>query len=119
MGTVSGASEGGHDQDEEHERLPVLASLLARDNFLPHVFGLRAGRRVFRYGVGVLAVAAALLLVAARGDTQALVPLLAIGVFVGFTLSQVGMVRHWSSERSPGWLMKAWINGIGAVLTFA
>ncbi len=99
--------------------LPVLAGLLARDNFLPHVFGLRADRRVFRYGVGVLAVAAALLLVAARGDTQALVPLFAIGVFVGFTLSQVGMVRHWHSERSAGWVARAWINGIGAVLTFA
>ncbi len=99
--------------------LPVLAGLLAHDNFLPHVFGLRADRRVFRYGVGVLAVAAALLLIAARGDTQDLVPLFAVGVFVGFTLSQVGMVRHWHSERSSGWLTRAWINGIGAVLTFA
>src|SRR5215472_12718594 len=99
--------------------LPVLAGLLARDNFLPHVFGLRADRRVFRYGIGVLAVAAALLLVASRGDTQALVPLFAVGVFVGFTLSQVGMVRHWYSERSPGYAYRAWINGIGAVLTFA
>lgn len=99
--------------------LPVLAGLLAHDNFLPHVFGLRADRRVFRYGVGVLAVAAALLLVASRGDTQALVPLFAVGVFVGFTLSQVGMVRHWYTERSAGWVTKAWINGIGAVLTFA
>ena len=99
--------------------LPVLAGLLAHDNFLPHVFGLRADRRVFRYGVGVLAVAAALLLVAARGDTQALVPLFAVGVFVGFTLSQVGMVLHWREQRSSGWVMRAWINGIGAVLTFA
>jgi amino acid transporter len=101
--------------------LPVLAGLLAHDNFLPHVFGLRADRRVFRYGVGVLAVAAALLLVASRGDTQALVPLFAVGVFVGFTLSQAGMVRHWHAQRSttPGWLGRAWINGIGAVLTFA
>jgi amino acid transporter len=99
--------------------LPVLAGLLAHDNFLPHVFGLRADRRVFRYGVGVLAVAAALLLVAARGDTQALVPLFAVGVFIGFTLSQVGMVRHWHEQRSSGWVMRAWINGIGAVLTFA
>lgn len=98
--------------------LPVLAGLLARDNFLPHVFGLRADRRVFRYGIGVLAVVAALLLVAARGDTQALVPLFAVGVFVGFTLSQVGMVRHWYAERSPGFRLRAWINGIGAVLTF-
>jgi amino acid transporter len=99
--------------------LPVLAGLLAHDNFLPHVFGLRADRRVFRYGVGVLAVAAALLLIASRGDTQALVPLFAVGVFVGFTLSQVGMVRHWYLQRSSGWVTRAWINGIGAVLTFA
>jgi amino acid transporter len=99
--------------------LPVLAGLLAGDNFLPHVFGLRADRRVYRYGVGVLAVAAALLLVASRGDTQALVPLFAVGVFIGFTLSQVGMVRHWHSQRSSGWVYRAWINGIGAVLTFA
>ncbi|HMD93743.1 MAG TPA: amino acid permease [Trebonia sp.] len=99
--------------------LPVLAGLLARDNFLPHVFGLRADRRVYRYGVGVLTVAAALLLIAARGDTQALVPLFAVGVFIGFTLSQVGMVRHWRVERSSGWVGRAFINGIGAVLTFA
>ena len=99
--------------------LPVLAGLLAGDNFLPHVFGLRADRRVYRYGIGVLAVAAALLLVASRGDTQALVPLFAVGVFIGFTLSQVGMVRHWRSQRSSGWVYRAWINGVGAVLTFA
>jgi amino acid transporter len=99
--------------------LPVLAGLLAGDNFLPHVFGLRADRRVYRYGIGVLAAAAALLLVASRGDTQALVPLFAVGVFIGFTLSQVGMVRHWRSQRSSGWVYRAWINGVGAVLTFA
>jgi amino acid transporter len=99
--------------------LPVLAGLLARDNFLPHVFGLRADRRVFRYGVGFLAVAAALLLIVARGDTQALVPVFAVGVFVGFTLSQVGMVRHWYVTRGPGFHRKAVINGVGAVLTFA
>jgi amino acid transporter len=99
--------------------LPVLASLLARDNFLPHVFGLRADRRVFRYGVGFLAVAAALLLIVAQGNTQALVPVFAVGVFVGFTLSQVGMVRHWYATRGRGFRRRALINGIGAVLTFA
>ncbi|HET9081434.1 MAG TPA: APC family permease [Trebonia sp.] len=98
--------------------LPVLLGLLARDNFLPHVFGLRADRRVFRYGVGFLAVAAALLLIVAQGDTQALVPVFAVGVFVGFTLSQVGMVRHWYAERGPGFRRRALINGVGAVLTF-
>jgi amino acid transporter len=99
--------------------LPVLLGLLARDNFLPHVFGLRADRRVFRYGVGFLAGAAALLLIVAQGNTQALVPVFAVGVFVGFTLSQVGMVRHWYAGRGPGFRRKALINGVGAVLTFA
>src|SRR5271166_3678666 len=97
--------------------LPVLAALLAKDNFLPHMFGLRADRQVHRYGVVVLAILAAALLVAAKGDTQALVPLFAVGVFIGFTLSQFGMVRHWRAERSRGWKSRAVINGFGAVLT--
>src|SRR5215469_2654718 len=97
--------------------LPVLAALLAKDNFLPHMFWLRADRQVHRYGVITLALLAAALLVASQGDTQALVPLFAIGVFVGFTLSQVGMVKHWSTERSPGWSTRAAINAVGAVLT--
>jgi hypothetical protein len=97
----------------------VLPGLLARDNFLPHVFGLRADRRVFRYGVGFLALTAAALLIVAEGNTQALVPVFAVGVFVGFTLSQVGMVRHWYGQRGPGFRRKALINGVGAVLTFA
>jgi amino acid transporter len=99
--------------------LPVLASLLARDNFLPHVFSLRADRQVHRYGVVVLAVLAGLLLVASKGDTQALIPLFAIGVFVGFTLSQAGMVRHWHGQHERGWARRAAINGAGAVLTAA
>ena len=99
--------------------LPVLASLLARDNFLPHMFRLRADRQVFRYGISVLAVLAAILLAVAQGNTLALVPLFAIGVFVGFTLSQAGMVRHWRQQRAGGWVGRAVINGLGAVLTTA
>src|SRR5580658_10091350 len=99
--------------------LPVLASLLARDNFLPHMFGLRADRQVHRTGVVVLALLAAALLVASKGNTQALVPLFAVGVFIGFTLSQFGMVKHWRAQRSRGWRNRALINGIGAVLTTA
>jgi len=97
--------------------LPVLASLLATDNFLPHLFFLKADRQVHRYGIGVLAAAAAILLVVSRGDTQALVPLFAIGVFVGFTLSQIGMVRHWHQQHGPSWARHAVINGVGAVFT--
>ncbi len=99
--------------------LPVLASLLAKDNFLPHMFALRADRQVHRYGIIVLAILAAALLVASNGNTQALIPLFAVGVFVGFTLSQFGMVKHWRAQRSRGWLMRAAINGVGAVLTAA
>ncbi|MFJ7900273.1 APC family permease [Streptomyces sp. NPDC096198] len=99
--------------------LPVLASLLARDNCLPHVFWLRADRQVYRYGVVVLAVVALVLLVAVEGDTQALVPVFAIGVFIGFTLSQAGMVRHWWLDGGPGWRWRAALNGLGAVLTAA
>ena len=99
--------------------LPVLASLLARDNNLPHLFALKADRQVHRYGISVLAAFAAILLVVATGDTQALIPVFAIGVFVGFTLSQAGMVRHWHEQHGDGWLGRAVINGLGAVLTTA
>ncbi|MBV9025332.1 MAG: APC family permease [Streptomycetaceae bacterium] len=97
--------------------MPVLASLLARDNHLPHVFWLRADRQVYRYGVMVLAAIALVLLIVSKGDTQKLVPVFAIGVFIGFTLSQAGMVRHWRLEGGPGWRSRAVLNGIGAVLT--
>ncbi|WP_194896333.1 APC family permease [Catenulispora pinisilvae] len=99
--------------------MPVLTSLLARDNYAPHVFALRADRQVYRWGVLILAGLAAVLLAVAKGDTQTLVPVFAIGVFIGFTISQFGMVRHWRRERSPGWRGRAVINGTGAVLTFA
>jgi hypothetical protein len=99
--------------------LPVLFGLLAKDNFLPHLFFLRGDRQVYRYGVTVLALAAAGLLAAAQGNTQALVPLFAIGVFVGFTLSQAGMVRHWHEQGGRGWAGRAIVNGTGAALTTA
>jgi hypothetical protein len=67
----------------------------------------------------VLAAAAAVLLVVSRGSTQALIPVFAIGVFVGFTLSQAGMVKHWHEQHGRGWARRALINGLGAVLTTA
>ncbi|MEO3973327.1 APC family permease [Streptomyces sp. CAU 1734] len=97
--------------------LPVLMSLLARDNYLPHVFRLKADREVHRHGVIALAAVAALLLAFSGGDTNTLVPLFAIGVFVGFTVCQAGMVIHWRAERSAGWRRKAVLNGMGSVLT--
>ena len=97
--------------------LPVLASLLARDNLLPHVFGLRGDRPVYRYGVVVLAVLSGTLLVAVDANTNALIPLFAIGVFTGFTLSQTGLVRHWHHERPRRWWARATLNGLGAAMT--
>jgi amino acid transporter len=99
--------------------LPVLASLLARDGFLPRVFGLHGERTVYRYGVVVLAVFAALLIIGSGGDTQTLIPLFAIGVFVGFTLAQTGLVRHWRTHRERLWAGRAALNGLGAFLSAA
>ncbi|WP_405498491.1 APC family permease [Nocardia sp. NBC_00511] len=98
--------------------LPTLTKILADDNCLPHRFAVSSPREVYRYGVLALGVSSAVLLVASRGDMNALVPLFAIGVFVGFTIAQVGMVRHWLLERSPGWGPRAALNGFGALLTF-
>lgn len=97
--------------------LPVLMSLLARDHRLPHLFGLRTERPVYRWGVAALALLAALLLIAVNADTHRMLPLFAIGVFIGFTISQIGLVRHWRKERPPGWQPRAALNGFGAALT--
>ncbi len=97
--------------------LPVLMSLLSADDRLPHLLGLRAERPVYRYGVVALAVLAALLLVAVDATTDRLIPLYAIGVFIGFTISQAGLVRHWYGGRPRGWALRAVLNGSGAVLT--
>jgi amino acid transporter len=99
--------------------LPVLMQLLAKDHRLPHLFALRAERPVFRYGVSTLAVLAAVVLLIVDADTQRLLPVFAIGVFIGFTISQTGLVVHWRKERGHGWLGKAVLNGTGAVLTAA
>ena len=97
--------------------LPVLTSLLARDNYLPHFFEVRDSRLVFGNGVLVLAVFSGVLLVAVGGNTNTLIPLFAIGVFIGFTLSQAGLVLYWRRMRPSGWRRRAVINGTGAAVT--
>ncbi len=96
---------------------PRLSSLLARDRFVPRQFANLGERLVFSNGILVLAGFAALLLILFGGDTHALIPLYAVGVFISFTLSQSGMVRHWWVERGPGWRHRLAINGVGAVAT--
>jgi hypothetical protein len=97
--------------------LPVLASLLARDNFLPHLFGLRDDRQVLAPGIWTLAVLSGVLLIVVGGNTLTLIPLFAIGVFTGFTLSQTGLVVHWRRTRPRRWQHRAIINGTGAAVT--
>ncbi len=97
---------------------PRLAALLAVDGYMPRQFAFRGDRLAFSWGIVVLAAIAALLIVVFHGDTHALIPLYSVGVFVCFTLSQVGMVRHWFGVRDAGWWWRAAINAFGAVLTF-
>jgi amino acid transporter len=96
---------------------PRLASIVSRDRYLPRQFMNQGDRLAFSNGILVLSMFAAILIVAFRGDTQSLLPLYMIGVFVSFTLSQAGMVIHWRRAREPGWKTSALINGFGAVVT--
>ena len=96
---------------------PRLASIVARDRFLPRQFTNQGDRLAFSNGILILSVLAAALLVAFAGDTHALIPLYMIGVFVSFTLSQAGMVIHWRRSGAPGWRASAWVNGVGALVT--
>jgi amino acid transporter len=97
--------------------LPVLASLLSRDNYLPHLFSLRGDRQVFSNGIWALTIMSAALLIAVGGNTLELIPLFAIGVFTGFTLAQLGLVVHWRRTKPHRWRRKASVNGLGAVAT--
>ncbi|MDB4906621.1 MAG: conserved rane protein of unknown function, Amino acid permease-associated [Gemmatimonadetes bacterium] len=96
---------------------PRLAGILANDRYVPRQLAARGDRLAFSNGIVSLALVALLLVWLFHGNTNALVPLYAIGVFVCFTLSQAGMVVHWRTTRDPGWHWKAWLNGIGAVAT--
>src|SRR5437868_2865259 len=96
---------------------PRLASIVSRDRYLPRQFMNQGDRLAFSNGIIVLSSFAAILIVAFRGDTQSLLPLYMIGVFISFTLSQTGMVLHWRNTRTPGWKTSAAINGFGAVVT--
>jgi amino acid transporter len=77
---------------------PGLASILARDRYFPRQFHTRGDRLVFSNGIIVLALAAAILIYAFNANTNALIQLYVIGVFIAFTLSQIGMVKHWNNE---------------------
>jgi amino acid transporter len=97
---------------------PMLTSFMAGHDFLPHQLKDRGYRLVHSNGILLLAGAAGILIVVFGGQTSALIPLYAVGVFTAFTLSQAGMVRHWFGNRDdPRWRISAVINAVGAVTT--
>lgn len=96
---------------------PRLASILARDRYLPRQLLNQGDRLAFSNGIIGLSIFAGVLLIAYGGDTHALIPLYMIGVFVSFTMSQAGMVAHWRRLRGPRWKTSAGINGFGALVT--
>ena len=100
-----------------YNAFPRLAAILARDGYMPRQFSFRGDRLAFTSGIVILSAVAIALLVIFGGNTSALIPLYSVGVFVSFTISQGGMVRHWLNERSPGWRWKISLNGFGCVLT--
>ncbi len=105
--------------ETSYSDFPRLASLLARDRFLPSQFAFRGDRLAFSVGIVVLAFLASLLLIVFKGSTDALINLFAVGVFMSFTLSQSGMVMHWWRLRKEDktWLRSLVINGTGAFAT--
>jgi amino acid transporter len=96
---------------------PRLASLLARDGYMPRQMAEMGDRLVFSNGIMILGAFSGFLIVMFRGETHALIPLYAVGVFLSFTLSQAGMVQRWISMRGPHWRKKLVVNGIGALAT--
>jgi amino acid transporter len=97
--------------------LPRLMSVMANDGYLPKRLAKANSRSVFVNGILLLAAASGLLIVGFAGSSHALIPLFAVGVFLAWTLSQIGMVMIWRRERSKGWTYKAILNGTGAVAT--
>jgi amino acid transporter len=96
---------------------PRLSFFLARDRYIPRQFATQGDRLVFSNGILILSGLAALLLVIFRGDTHALIPLYAVGVFLSFTLSQASMVRRWLRLKEEGWWWRSWLNAVGAITT--
>lgn len=97
---------------------PRLAALQARDGFLPRQFASQGDRLVFSNGILILFFFSGFLVWLFHANTDVLLPLYAAGVFMGFTLSQTGMVMHWRKVRGPHWHAKAAINGLGAATAF-
>jgi Amino acid transporters len=100
-----------------YNAFPRLAALLAIDGYMPRQFAFRGDRLAYSWGIVLLAAVAIGLVALFGGTTTLLIPLYSVGVFVCFTLSQIGMVRHWLRVRGQGWKRRLAINGLGAIVT--
>ena len=98
---------------------PRLSSIIAKDNYLPRQLMNRGDRLVFSNGIIFLGIAASVLVIAFGGIVNALIPLYAVGVFTGFTLSQFGMLVRHRKLKEPGWQLRAFFSGVGALTTFS
>ncbi|HJV30975.1 MAG TPA: APC family permease [Bacillales bacterium] len=100
-----------------YSAFPLLAFSLAKDKFMPRMFLIRGDRLGYSNGIVSLGVASILLIIAFKGQTEHLIPLYAVGVFIPFTLSQTGMILKWLREKPTGWIAKLSANLIGALIT--
>ncbi|WP_439742091.1 APC family permease [Bacillus pseudomycoides] len=101
-----------------YSAFPLLAVNLAKDKFIPRMFTVRGDRLGYSNGIIILGIASILLIIAFQGQTEHLIPLYAVGVFIPFTLSQSGMVVKWIREKPQGWILKLTINLTGAIISF-
>jgi amino acid transporter len=101
-----------------YNAFPRLAALLAQDNLMPRQFAFRGDRLAYSLGIAILSGAAIVLVIMFQGDTNALIPLYSVGVFVSFTISQSGMVIHWVKVKGTKWRSRLSINALGALMTF-
>ena len=101
-----------------YSAFPLLAVNLAKDKFIPRMFTIRGDRLGYSNGIIILGFASILLIIAFNGQTEHLIPLYAVGVFIPFTLSQTGMMLKWIREKPSGWIVKLIINTTGAFISF-
>jgi amino acid transporter len=97
---------------------PLLAVNLAVDKYIPRMFTIRGDRLGYSNGIVTLGIASIALIIAFQGNTEQLIPLYAVGVFIPFTLSQTGMIVKWLREKPAGWQGKLVTNFIGAFISF-
>ena len=101
-----------------YSAFPLLAFSLAKDKYIARMFTMRGDRLGYSNGILTLGATSIILIIAFKGQTEHLIPLYAVGVFIPFTLSQTGMIVKWFRERPKGWMVKLSINFVGALISF-